>query len=81
MSKNLKINVAWLDGYLNALSSIDGNIREFFATAFLMERLGNKSALDAVVTYFQPDANFFVSVQNMSLTGWDTWKRILANCF
>lgn len=56
----LNENIAWLDGYLNALSSVDGKLRSYFASAFILES-NNKAASSALVDFFKPEISLSFS--------------------
>ncbi|MEW8623918.1 MAG: hypothetical protein AB2559_20280 [Candidatus Thiodiazotropha endolucinida] len=56
----LNEDIAWLDGYLNALSSIDGGLRSYFATAFILES-DNKSAASTLADFFKPEISLSIS--------------------
>ncbi|MEJ2653241.1 MAG: hypothetical protein P8173_16035 [Gammaproteobacteria bacterium] len=78
MLNSMKIYVSWLDGYLNALSALDGNIRDVFASAFLMEH-GDKGAVDAVTHYFLPEADFQCAQSEVIVDWMRYMEEVLVN--
>ena len=55
MESSLAQMAVRLDGYLDAIASVDGGEREFFASAFIVNNPGG-SAGDFLVDYFGADA-------------------------
>ncbi|GGK06457.1 hypothetical protein GCM10007426_38850 [Alloalcanivorax dieselolei] len=58
MSDKWDISVAWLDGYLSALGAINGEIREFFLCAFIMEKTDKESVSEELSDFFSPESTF-----------------------
>lgn len=53
------MNLAQLDGYLNGIASISGNIREYSANAQLLNAPDDKKAIrSSIINFFSPEVTF-----------------------
>lgn len=55
MSKEIEIQLAWLDGYLTGVVSLNGQINDYYAGAFLLNVNEEETLESALAAYFAPN--------------------------